>query len=487
MALIRIEHDDFDLQISCRDYASLYEEASRNILPAALWADYKCADGVVPLFLESDDAPPEALGERAFFFDNADYGVFIKVKNGSSSPKPAFASAAMDSRMQRFGKDTITGTLNFGNDIGKFDLSFTYHKDKEDKRFCFTIEILSQKLDYHHDWDELVREIEAEHQTLALDFMRETYHSFDVVSKEAPKDATADMIWWYLFKTYQDQFVKACRLILNRPRNKWRRQGEYLRADQLRILTPAQENEFAEFKRDCSHLFYSERTVNDKDTPENRFLKMAVEGISRKYDELAGYLLGQKSVGEESKVEIREMKSDLKAIRNNAFFRGIGRFKGLKQESLILQRASGYSTVYRIWAVLKMMYSFGGDRMRLETKDIASLYEMWCFIRVKNAVAMLTGINEKAKVKLKDYVYRLFTGEKSQVIFKDESGIELAEVSYNPSAKAKINDGISDTCAPTTSIAPGASSAEKPDIVLRLTKSFGGDDHYKVTYLLLGG
>lgn len=483
MALIRIEHDDFDLQISCRDYASLYDEASRNIPPAALWADYKCADGVTPQYLESDDAPPEALGKRAFFFDNADYGVFIKVKNGSSSPKPAFASAAMDSRMQRFGKDTITGTLNFGNDIGKFDLSFTYRKDKEDKKFCFTIEILSQKLDYHHDWDELVREIEAEHQTLALDFMRETYHSFDVVSKEAPKDATADMIWWYLFKTYQDQFVKACRLILNRPRNKWRRQGEYLRADQLRILMPAQENEFAEFKRDCSHLFYSERTVNDKDTPENRFLKMAVEGISRKYDELAGYLLGQKSVGEESKVEIREMKSDLKAIRNNAFFRGIGRFKGLKQESLILQRASGYSTVYRIWAVLKMMYSFGGDRMRLETKDIASLYEMWCFIRVKNAVAMLTGINEKAKVKLKDYVYRLFTGEKSQVIFKDESGIELAEVSYNPSAKAKINDGISDTCAPTTSIAPGASSAEKPDIVLRLTKSFGGDDHYKVTYL----
>ena len=483
MALIRIEHEDFDLQISCRDYASLYEEASRNIPSAALWADYKCVDGITPLFYKSDDAQPEVLGNRAFFFDNADYGVFIKVKNGASSPKPAFASMAMDSRMQRFGKDTITGTLNFANDIGKFDLSFTYHKNKEDKKFCFTIEILSQKLDYHHDWDELVREIEAEHQTLALDFMRETYHSFDVVSKEAPKDATADMIWWYLFKTYQDQFVKACRLILNRPRQKWRRQGEYLRADQLRILTHAQENELAEFKRDCSHLYYSERTVNDKDTPENRFLKMAVEGISRKYDELAGYLLGQKGVGQEAKVEIREMKSDLKAIRNNAFFRGIGRFKGLKQESLILQRASGYSTVYRIWAILKMMYSFGGDRMRLETKDIASLYEMWCFIRVKNAVAMLTGIDEKAKVRLKDYVYRLFTGEKSQVIFKDPTGIELAEVSYNPSAKAKINDGISDTCAPTTSIAPGTSSAEKPDIVLRLTKSFGGDNHYKVTYL----
>ena len=483
MALIRIEHDDFVLQISCGAYDALYAEAKRNITEDALWASYACSDQVEPLFLSADDAVGVPLGKRAFFFDNADYGVFVKTRNGAVAPTSAFVSVAMNGRMQRFGNDILTGTLNFGNDIGKFDLAFSYRKGAIERRFCFTLEILSLKLDYHRDWMALIREIEAEHQTLALDFLKETYHSFDTVAKDVPKDQTADMIWWCLFKSFQDQFVKGCRLILNRPRNKWRQQSEYLRADQLRMMTPDQENEYAEHRRDAAHLYYSERTVDDKDTPENRFLKMAVETITDKYATLSEYLLRQTSVSDAAKDAIREMKAELSSIRHNAFFRGIGRFSGLRQESLILQRASGYSTVYRIWAILKMMYSLGGDKMRLESKDIATLYEMWCFIRVKNAVAMLTGVDEKAKTALKDYVYRLFTGEKSKVVFRDGSGIELAEVSYNSSSKATSADGIEGTVAPTTRIAPGSASAERPDIVLRLTKTFGGDDHYKVTYL----
>ena len=412
MALIRIEHDDFVLQVSCGAYDALYAEAKRNIAEDALWASYACSDQVEPQFFSADDAEGVPLDKRAFFFDNADYGVFVQTRNGAVAPSSAFVSVAMNGRMQRFGNDILTGTLNFGNDIGKFDLAFSYRKGAIERRFCFTLEILSLKLDYHRDWMALIREIEAEHQTLALDFLKETYHSFDTVAKDVPKDQTADMIWWCLFKSFQDQFVKGCRLILNRPRNKWRQQSEYLRADQLRMMTPDQENEYAEHRRDVAHLYYSERTVDDKDTPENRFLKMAVEHVTDKYATLSEYLLRQTSVSDAAKAGIREMKTELSSIRHNAFFRGIGRFSGLRQESLILQRASGYSTVYRIWAILKMMYSLGGDKMRLESKDIATLYEMWCFIRVKNAVAMLTGVDEKAKTALKDYVYRLFTGER---------------------------------------------------------------------------
>ncbi len=483
MALLRINHEDFEVQVSCGNYNTIYAEAERNIPANALWATYSYSEPVESLFFQEDDGLGMPLGKRAFFFDNSDYVIFVKTKNGASSPQPAFVSKTMNERMQRFDNDIITGTLNFGNNIGKCDLCFTYLKGKNPCKFKFTIEILSQKIDYHHDWIELVKEIEDEHQTLALDFLRDTYHSFDTVSKEIPKDQTADMIWWCLFKSYQDQFIKACKLILNSPRHKWRQQGVYLRADQLKIPSATQENEYSEFKRDVTHLYYSERIVNDKDTPENRFLKMAVEHISDKYSKLSGYLLRQTSVSEEVKEDIREMGGTLLSIKNNIFFKGIGKFKGLRQESLILHRASGYSTVYRIWAILKMMYSLGGNRLHLESKDIASLYEMWCFIRIKNAIAMLTGISEKAKTELKDFVYRLFTGEKSRVVFKDESGLELVEVSYNSSAKAETSDGIPDTCAPTTKIAQSSASSERPDIVLRLTKSFGGDSQYKVTYL----
>jgi hypothetical protein len=72
---------------------------------------------------------------------------------------------------------------------------------------------------------------------------------------------------------------------------------------------------------------------------------MAVENITDKYATLSEYLLRQTSVSDAAKDAIREMKAELSSIRHNAFFRGIGRFSGLRQESLILQRASGYSTV----------------------------------------------------------------------------------------------------------------------------------------------
>lgn len=487
MALIRIEHEDFDLQVSCGNYAALMAAAGANVPAESLWAHYscRCPGGSAEVqFCESDDGGEFVpLGRRAFFFDNADYGVFLRTKSGADAPRAAFRSKTSCERMQRFGRDVLTGTLNFGNDVGRFDMAFAYRKDGEERTFCFTVEILSVKLDYHRDWATLVREVEAEHQTLALDFLKETYHSFDAVNRSVPKDQTADMIWWSLFKAFQDEFVAACRLVLRLPRRRWRRTADFLRADSLRTLSPRQEEEFAEFRRDGAHLYRAARTEDDRDTPENRFLKMAVFAVEARHAALAGFLLGQTGVGDAAKDEIRAMCAELKSLRRDPFFRGIGRFRGLRQESLVLQRSSGYSTVWRIWSILKMMYALGGDRMRLETKDVATLYEMWCFIRVKNAVADLSGVGEKAKVRLKDYVYRLFTGEESRVVFSDASGLELAEVGYNPSARAALCDGMADTCAPTTGIAPGGASGERPDIVLRLTKTFGGDERYKVTYL----
>ena len=85
-------------------------------------------------------------------------------------------------------------------------------------------------------------------------------------------------------------------------------------------MAPDQENEYAEHRRDATHLYYSERTVDDKDTPENRFLKMAVGHVTDKYATLSEYLLRQTSVSDAAKAGIREMKTELSSIRHNAFF-----------------------------------------------------------------------------------------------------------------------------------------------------------------------
>lgn len=481
-ARIVIETEDFLLQFSCANYGAVYKNADRNI--KKLYAQYRCNPDLTPQFSfrDDDDSLLEPLGDRAFFFDNTDYEVFYEVKGGVAEPRVLSVSRVFEKQFSVIRGKIRHGTINFKNDIGKCDFVVSYLKEGDEHTFCFTFEVLSVKLDYHTDWTYLIREIEAEHQTLSLDFIKQTYHSFDRTDEDTPNDKTADMIWWSLFRFYQDQFVKASRLILNRPRQRVKQTLEYLRADQLRILTPSQENEFRRFRHAPSHIYVAAGKSTSRDTPENRFFKHAVKWIVGKYGVLSTYLLGQKSISDTAKDEIRGMRKGLQSIAANPFFRGIGPYKGLRQESLVLQRAPGYSTVYRIYAILKLMYALVGDKMRLETKDIATLYEMWCYIRIKNAVAEILGDDRDVKVKLNDYVYRLFKGADSKIVF-DRQGIEIAEISYNSQTFANKNDGIDDAISPTTDIAPGNNSCEKPDIVLRITKTFGGDPGYKLTYL----
>ena len=76
----------------------------------------------------------------------------------------------------------------------------------------------------------------------------------------------------------------------------------------------------------------------------------------------------------------------LRRLQRHPFFRTVGRFKGMSQESMVLQKATGYSQVYRTWNMLRRAYSLNDGLYRLQTKDIATLYEIWCFIEVSHIV-----------------------------------------------------------------------------------------------------
>lgn len=58
---------------------------------------------------------------------------------------------------------------------------------------------------------------------------------------------------------------------------------------------------------------------------------------------------------------------------------------------MVLQKATGYSQVYRTWNLLRRAYSLYDGIYRLQTKDIATLYEIWCFIEVSHIVKELLG------------------------------------------------------------------------------------------------
>lgn len=480
MELLTIHHQDFTMSIECTKFMGIWGKAVQNVGKDKLTSRYTWSDGVEKVVKYNEGGQEEELmgGEEAsaIFFDNADYPIWVDFK---SYVKHAEFGSILKNENERFSfrKNALAGFVNYNNEIGKSEINIVYQVGAETKHFTFGFEVLSTKLDYHEHWNKIVEDIEAEYRMLSLDYMRRTFHGFT----PDDKGETPELIWWNIFSGEREKFIKACKNIIERPRRRLRGYETYQRADKIKRVPVSIENELAEHRSEAAHLYRIEEHTQSNDTQENRFLKYALSQIIAKYETLKKYI---ESIGKLSDVLKDDMDAcldALKHIQRNPFFRTIGRFKGLNQESLVLQKATGYSQVYRTWNLLRRSYSLQDGLYRLQTKDIATLYEIWCFIEVSHIVKEQLGI-EKEDMEHRNrmemnglFTWELGKGEHSRILFRKD-GVELAELVYNPKHTEKENDNISmpNMVVPTVT--------QKPDIVLQLTKN-DLQNGMKMTYL----
>ena len=474
MELLTIHHEDFTMYVECSKYEAIWGKAVRNVGRENLLTTYTWTDGVKSAMINDE---PIGNGEqaRAVFFDNAEYPIWVEFGNHVS--KAQFGSMLQaDNDRFSFRGHTLAGFINYGNEIGRSELQVVYHIGKDQRHFNLGYEVLSTKLNYHEHWKKIVEDIEAEYRMLALDYMKRTFHGFSPDTK----GDTPELIWWSIFAGEQEKFVKACRSIIERPRRRLCGYEIYLRADKLKRVPANIENELAEHRNEQAHLYRVEEHVQSNDTQENRFLKYALGQIAAKYETLKKRIEAIKNTSESLKQEMNEVEKTLTHLQRNPFFRTVGRFKGLTQESLVLQRATGYSQIYRTWQLLRRAYSLNDGMYRLQSKDIATLYEIWCFIEVSHIVREQLGIDvdvdHRNRMEMNGvFTWELGKGEHSRILFRKD-GVELAELVYNPKHTDKENDSISmeHLVVPTV--------PQKPDIVLQLTKN-DIEKGMKMTYL----
>lgn len=82
----------------------------------------------------------------------------------------------------------------------------------------------------------------------------------------------------------------------------------------------------------------------------------------------------------------------IRKLSKHPFFKAIGRFDGLRQESLVLQSRSGYQQIYKDWLKLKRGIDLYNGAANIGTLQIWEIYELWCFIKMKKMVAEVMGI-----------------------------------------------------------------------------------------------
>lgn len=480
MELLTVEHKDFTMIVECTKFDGIWNKAKGNVGEDKLYSTYSWSEGVVSVkrTMDADHETDieQGVSAPATFFDNMDYPIWIEFKDYVNDAQ--FGSILQnDNDRFSFRRHILAGVVNYKNEIGRSEIQIIYKVGKETRTFRFGFEVLSTKLDYHEHWHVIVEDIEREYRMLSLDYMRRTFHGFSPDQNgEHP-----DIVWWSVFEGEQQKFIKACKSIIDRPRHRLHGEEVYLRADKLKQTPHNIENRLAEHRREPAYLYRVEQQIQSNDTQENRFLKFALHQISKRYEKLRQRIEAVRTASDTMKAAMLATSETLKRLQHHPFFRTIGRFKGMSQESMVLQKATGYSLVYRTWNLLRRAYSLNDGLYRLQTKDIATLYEIWCFIEVSHIVKEQLHLeNEDVEHRNRMEMNGIFSwelgkGEHSRILFRKD-GIELAELVYNPKNADKENDnvGMKNLVVPTV--------PQKPDIVLQLTKN-DLQQGMKMTYL----
>ena len=182
------------------------------------------------------------------------------------------------------------------------------------------------------------------------------------------------------------------------------------------------------------HGTIREETV---DVFENRFVKHVLVLFRNGLQEFKDRLPKVKPEGKHYSIEL-DIDAGLNRLDSwlgSDFFRGISPLTAMSSSSVVLQRKEGYRDVLRKWLQSKvaatMMRTIGEDTSyRDNQKDVATLYEYWCFFRLLDIIKGLFNINE-------DQVAEIFVGSNDGLSLKINEGKSVSLNGYYVPAKGK--------------------------------------------------
>lgn len=477
MQIIKVEHIDFDLVIECNNLETTFNKAQKKQSQILTATSYLVNEGNISIhnfesksleLLNSDKTYP-------LIFENKDYFIGITFKNKALVQSPYIYSKLKEVEEKFFYREELgflAGTINFGNDLGKSNLIVRYTKGNILQEINFQFEVFPTKLNYRSDYEKIVSDIEKEYPYLVLDFLKKTYTSF-----KTGHSPNTDLIWWQVFGGLYNDFIQSSKFILNKPHSRIIRQTKYVKADRINKWTTALEEEYSQFKHLPNKNYRSEYKTLSTNTAENKFFKHAVSKTLRRFKKVKSFIEKRfsNSITDPFKVELNAIEKQFETISANPFFRTIDEFQGIKQESLVLQKATGYSTIYKSWIMLNSGLKFLEGIQKIELKNIADLYQIWCFLEIKNVMQNLLGKDnpddvDLAEIQIDDFVFKIEHGVKSKVSFNKTDG-EVIDLFHDFSYETTTNQTVKSFTV-----------NQRPDIVLRITKN-DLKEKYVLTYL----
>ncbi|MCG6308930.1 restriction endonuclease-like protein [Vibrio alginolyticus] len=335
----------------------------------------------------------------------------------------------------------LTGTINTGNDVGWLRLPLTFEHNGKTQTQHIAFEVLPTKMALHQDLPTMYQ---------AIDKVYPLWR-FSLVEKTEQDAATSQqrghfpLMWLANFAALRARFEQGLKVICAAPHSRLQPTVANIKAAKLKGRLPHKLAE--QVKQDFANGQYDKRYAVEKkqlsvDTPENRFIKMAVSKSKRQLAEFEQKLRQSNQAPERQRLsdsflnELHSWQQPLQKVLGQSFLKEVGGYTGLNRESLVLQQKTGYSTVYRVWQELKFYLDVFGNQSSISMKSVAEIYEVWCFLCLKQILEQDLGFelveNGATKLAQNDFFeYQLKDGFAGAFRFKRSDGV-TARLAHEP-------------------------------------------------------
>ncbi|PSW69476.1 hypothetical protein C9J41_21210 [Photobacterium sp. GB-50] len=475
--LIRLQTPDFEFSVWANDISqrlSVYQNtmahrASTNDvqpsyelrfapeLSSVIEPQWLVADGIDTSALDDSGLVANGLAKHAeltlnspLFFENTQYQFewvfFSEVTNArlthrSQSVNEAFRFAPEVKTARGVVPARLTGTINTGNDVGWLRLPLTFELNGKTQTQHIAFEVLPTKMALHQD-------LPAMYQTIDKVY---PLWRFSLVEKTEQDAATSQhrghfpLMWLANFAALKERFEQGLKVICAAPHSRLQPTVTNIKAAKLKARLPHKLAE--QVKQDFANGQYDKRYAVEKkqlsvDTPENRFIKMAVSKSKRQLAEFEQKLRQSNQAPERQRLsdsflnELHSWQQPLQKVLGQSFLKEVGAYTGLGRESLVLQQKTGYSAVYRVWQELKFYLDVFGNQSSISMKSVAEIYEVWCFLCLKQILEQDLGFelvkNSVTKLAPNDFFeYQLKDGFAGAFRFKRSDGV-TARLAHEP-------------------------------------------------------
>ena len=363
--------------------------------------------------------------------------------------------------------EILTGVINFGNDIGYSDLVIQVNHSNY---LRLVLEVFPSKISYREDYQAIVEDVTKEIYNVVFDFLKRTYLGY----KQSDHVSSSPVEFFAVIRKIYGDFLKAADMILSQPHHI---------LETTRLLLPGYkvkrldnrglrwlEKHPEQVSRKGDQFAIAKALAVKKqvtyDTKENRLTKYILRSTAKKLQSFKkNYLLLKREEDTVFVSEINEMIKNINRRGNASFMSEVGTYEDSNSMSLVFSMAPGYRDLYKYYLMLLRGLAITGDVFNISIKDLAVLYEYWCFIKLNSLMKDKYELVSQDIIKVQGnglYV-SLVKGKGSQVKYRNPANGETITLSYNPKA----------IDVPTI--------AQRPDNVLTLKKN-GADINYEYVF-----